>query len=307
MVTLHATVLPDYSNIVINAAIADGEVYNDNGFIGLTKAGSYTLRMKSVDDCDSVVTLNLVVGDVTDYADAVICYGDSYQFGGQTITESGKYIETFAEDSVVLLTAVVLPDLRQTIDTMICKGETYRFFDQTLTESGIYTKALRSVDDCDSTITLNLRVLGGDTTYVEETITTADLPYEYMGEYFDAATEPGKYVRTIVVETANCKDVIIYTLIVEVADAVDNVEQRDLVLVPNPVNANSVLFIEADFTAEERRGMVVEVINTVGQRMDVEVVDASSIAIEGLSEEGLYIVRIIAGNGKIYQGKVIVK
>ena len=45
----------------------------------------------------------------------------------------------------------------------------------------------------------------------------------------------------------------------------------------------------------------------VGQRVLVETSVSSSIAIEGLNEEGLYIVRIIAGNGKIYQGKVIVK
>ena len=308
LVTLYATVLPDYSNIVINAAIAEGEVYNDNGFIGLTKAGSYTLRMKSVDDCDSIVTLNLVVGNVTDYADAVICYGDTYQFGSRKITESGQYIEKFAEDSVVLLTAVVLPDFRQTIDTMICKGSGYLFFDQTITESGVYTKELRSVEGCDSSITLNLMVIGGDTTYVEKTITTEDLPYAYMDYlYYDLATQPGKYVDTIVVEVDGCKDIIIHTLIVELSDAIDYATNKDLVLVPNPVNANSVLFVEAEFTVEERRNMEVEVFNMVGQRVLVETSVSSSIAIEGLNEEGLYIVRIIAGNGKIYQGKVIVK
>ena len=308
IVTLYATVLPDYSNIVINAAIAEGEVYNDNGFIGLTKSGSYTLRMKSVDDCDSIVTLNLVVGNVTDYAETVICYGDSYQFGSQKIEESGNYIEKFADDSVVLLTAVVLPDLTQTIDTMICKGSSCLFFNQILTESGVYTKELRSVEGCDSSITLNLTVIGGDTTYVEKTITTEDLPYAYMDYlYYDVATQPGKYVDTIVVEVEDCKDIIIHTLIVELSDAIDYATNKDLVLVPNPVNANSVLFVEAEFTVEERRNMEVEVFNMVGQRVLVETSVSSSIAIEGLNEEGLYIVRIIAGNGKIYQGKVIVK
>lgn len=307
IVTLYATVLPDYSNIVINAAIAEGEVYNDNGFIGLTKSGSYTLRMKSVDDCDSIVTLNLVVGNVTDYAETVICYGDSYQFGSQKIEESGNYIEKFADDSVVLLTAVVLPDLTQTIDTMICKGRSCLFFDQILTESGVYTKELRSVEGCDSSITLNLTVIGGDTTYVEKTITTEDLPYAYMDYlYYDVATQPSKYVDTIVVEVDDCKDIIIHTLIVELSDAIDYVDNKDLILVPNPISVNDVLFVEAEFIDSAHEGIVVEVFNSIGQRVIVDVLFTNPIQIKGLSEEGLYIVRVV-GNGQVYQGKVIVK
>lgn len=307
IVTLYATVLPDYSNIVINAAIAEGEVYNDNGFIGLTKSGSYTLRMKSVDDCDSIVTLNLVVGNVTDYAETVICYGDSYQFGSQKIEESGNYIEKFADDSVVLLTAVVLPDLTQTIDTMICKGRSCLFFDQILTESGVYTKELRSVEGCDSSITLNLMVIGGDTTYVEKTITTEDLPYAYMDYlYYDVATQPSKYVDTIVVEVDDCKDIIIHTLIVELSDAIDYVDNKDLILVPNPISVNDVLFVEAEFIDSAHEDIVVEVFNSIGQRVIVDVLFTNPIQIKGLSEEGLYIVRVV-GNGQVYQGKVIVK
>ena len=308
LVTLYANVLPDYSNIVINAAIKEGEVYNDNGFIGLTRAGSYTLKMKSVDGCDSIVTLNLVVGNVTDYVDVVICYGDTYQFGKQTITESGEYIEKFAEDSVVFLTAVVLPDLRQTIDTVICKGSSYLFFDQTITESGVYTKKLRSVNGCDSTITLNLMVLEGDTLFVEKTIVTNALPYSYTNYlYYDEMTAPGKYVDTIVVEVDNCKGIIVHTLVVELADAIDYVNKKDLVLAPNPVNANSILFVEADFIEFDNQDVIVEVFNTIGQRVMVDVSLTNPIQIEGLSEEGLYIVRIIVGKGKVYQGKVIVK
>ncbi len=308
LVTLHATVLPDYSNIVINAAIEEGEVYNDNGFVGITKSGSYTLKMKSVDDCDSIVTLNLVVGNVTDYADIVICHGDSYQFGSKTITESGKYVETFADDSVVLLTAVVLPDLRQTMDVMICKGDTYLFDDQMLTETGVYTQNLRSVDGCDSTITLNLTVLGGDTIYVNDTITTEDLPYKYMDYlYYDEATIPDKYVDTIIVEINNCKEVIIHTLVVELSDAIDYVNVENLVLVPNPIKPNEILFVESDFISAEHETIIVEVFNMIGQRMMVDVLLSDTIQIEGLSEEGLYVVRIVVGDDKVYQGKVIVK
>ena len=309
LITLVATVLKDYSNIVINAVIAKGETYNENGFVGLTQPGSYRLPLKSkIGDCDSIITLNLVVGDATDYEEVNICFGETYQFGSQTISTSGQYIETFAEDSVVLLNATVLPDLRQTIDANICKGESYNKYGfKNLTETGVYTQELLSVDGCDSTITLNLRVLNGETIYVTDTVTTDELPYEYMNLYYDIATAPGTYKETIEIEAENCKDIIVHTLVVLLGDAVENVESLDLVLVPNPVKANNTLYVEAEFTVNERKDMLVEVFNAIGQRIYVDTPNVYPIAINGLSERGVYVVRIITGEGSIYQGKVVVK
>ena len=310
IVTLHATVLPDYTNMSINAVIKEGEVYNENGFIGITKPGTYELPLKTADGCDSIITLNLLVGNATDYLDVVICNGGSYQFGTRTITQSGQYIETFAEDSVVLLNATVLPDLRQTIDAYICNGESYNLNGFTnKTETGVYTLPLTSVDGCDSTITLNLMVLNGDTTEITKRITASDLPYENkeLGLYYGVETKAGEYTDIIKYEAENCEEIIIHKLIVEVADAIDYVRTKDLILVPNPVNANNTLFIEAEFTVEERDGMAVEVFNSIGQRVFVDTSVASPIMIDGLTERGVYIVRVITGTGFIYQGKVIVK
>jgi hypothetical protein len=67
IVTLHATVLPDLRQ-TINATIFEGEQYNDNGFVGLTIGGTYTLPLTSQDGCDSTVTLVLKVIDPTEVA-----------------------------------------------------------------------------------------------------------------------------------------------------------------------------------------------------------------------------------------------
>ena len=296
-------------NIVINAVIAEGEEYQGDGFVGLTQPGSYKLPLKSkVGDCDSIVTLNLVVGEATDYAEVNICFGETYQFGTQTIATSGEYIEKFTEDSVVLLKATVLPDLRQTIDAYICKGESYNEYGfEGLTTTGVYTQELLSVDGCDSTITLNLTVLNGETRYVRDTITTEELPYEYMGLYYDIATAPGVHENTITLEADNCKDIIVHTLVVQLADAVENVEALDLVLVPNPVKANNTLYVEAEFTVNERKDMLVEVFNAVGQRVIVDTPTVYPVEINGMSERGVYIVRIVTGDGNVYQGKVVVQ
>jgi hypothetical protein len=154
---------------------------------------------------------------------------------------------------------------------------------------------------------LNLRVLNGETIQVVDTITTAELPYDYMTLHYDAATTPGTYKGTVVLEAKNCKDIIEHTLVVLLADAIDNVEETELALIPNPVNANSTLYVEAEFANNEREGMLVEVFNAIGQRVYVDTPNVYPIAINGLSERGVYVVRIITGEGSIYQGKVVVK
>lgn len=312
LVTLFATVLPNY-NDTINAVIKEGEEYNSDGFQGMTEEGVYTLKLESVDGCDSIITLNLtVLTDVTSEESITLCFGATYTFGTQEISKEGQYTEVFKAadggDSTVVLTVTVLPDYRQTIEATICAGEVYNENGfENLRTTGVYKNELKSVEGCDSTITLNLTVLSGDTTRVEFTITTDDLPYEYQGLYFDKTTKPGTYVDTIVIETENCEEVIIHTLIVEQGVAVDNVNSYDLIMVPNPVTVNGTLYINAEFTPEERDGLVVEVFNAIGQRVYVEYPSIYPIEITGLAERGMYVVRIIAGDGKAYTGKIIVE
>ena len=127
--------------------------------------------------CDSIVTFVLNVKDairVEEYRN--ICYGDSYQLGSQTISASGDYIETFETDkgcdSIVTLHATVLPDYRTTINATIVEGE--RYTDNGfvgLSEEGTYTLPLKSkVGDCDSTITLNLKVVNSDNVSVDNNL-----------------------------------------------------------------------------------------------------------------------------------------
>jgi hypothetical protein len=313
LVTLHATVLPDYRQ-TINAVIKKGEEYNASGFVGLTTAGEYTLPLKSVDGCDSTVTLILkVLTDVSKQVSKNICFGESYTFGTQTITKSGEYVEVFKAadggDSTVILTATVLPDLRQTIEATICAGEVYNENGfSNLKESGEYKLPLTSVDGCDSTVTLNLTVLSGDTTYIEKSITTSELPYEYQGIKYDKSTLPGTYIDTIVVKTGNCEEVIVHKLTITKDPVdVDNVSTRDLIMVPNPVAVNGTLYINAEFTTDERNGLIVEVFNAIGQCVYSDRPTVYPIEVSGLAERGMYIVRIITGDGKSYQGKIIVE
>lgn len=288
-----------------SSLIWNGEEYNATGV--------YESKFTSSLGCDSIVTLILQVTDPIEVKDSVnICYGSEYVFGTQKVTASGDYIETFKTidgcDSIVSLHAVVLPDYRLTLNEVIKSGEKYTGHGfEGLSKSDTYTLSLQSVDGCDSTIVLNLTVLEGDTTYIEKTITTDDLPYDYETIHYGEDTKPGVYVDTITVEKDGKEYVIIHTLIIEQGTAVDVVKDFDLIMVPNPLKANSTLFINADFSVEERNGLVVEVFNAVGQRIYMDAPSIYPIEINGLNNSGVYIVRVITGTGKSYQDKVIVE
>jgi hypothetical protein len=313
VVTLNLTITPIAQEMFFDT-ICFGAVYTWNGK-EYNRSGSYTETLVSkVTGCDSVVTLMLKVNDaLTSTSTVEICFGGSYQFGAQTITQSGTYTETFETadgcDSIVTLNAVVLPDYRQTFNEVICAGEQFTGHGfNNVTRAGSYSLPLTSVNGCDSTVTLNLTVLSGDTVAVSQTISTADLPYEYQGKVYPVGTKPGVYVDTINVSTGNCDDVIILTLTIEQSKvSVDNVAAVDLTMVPNPVRIAETLTIVGEFTAAEREGLVLTVFNAVGQKVYEAEPDNYPIVVDGLHHRGVYIVRIVTGAGDVRQGKVIVE
>jgi hypothetical protein len=240
-----------------------------------------------------------------------ICSGQTYPFGSRVLSESGVYTETFKTltgcDSVVTLTLNVADNLRTIFNEFICKGETFTGHGfKGIPIAGTYTLPLTSVGGCDSTIVLNLIELNADTIRIEQKITTDDLPYTFASKVYDKNTEIGVYTDEVVVERTNCSSVILLTLEVGEPVGVENIALSDLVLYPNPVSVDEIIYIEGDFTPEELEGMQVEVYNMLGS-----CIYSSQFSTLGsqlsINNRGLYIVRVIAGNGSIYQGKIIVK
>ena len=317
IVTLTLGVFEGETEFAISKTIKEGEFYLFGGE-KLTETGVYTDSLVNQYGCDSVVTLNLLVSSIPfEEIFDTICFGESLQFGDTLITVSGEYTQTFTtadgSDSIVTLHAVVLPDYRQTYDEVICEGEEFTGYGfNNVTTAGTHTLVLQSVTGCDSTITLNLTVLSGDTMRVEEKITTADLPYEYQGKVYPVGTAAGVYVDTFVVSNEKCDDVIILTLTIEEIVGVDNLRISDLIMVPNPVAIGEELYVGADFTSEELEDMIVEVFNVTGQcvyRLESaqHSIVNSQFVITGLHQAGVYMVNITTATGSRYHGKVIVK
>jgi hypothetical protein len=166
IITLNLSVNPIFNEQHF-ASICQGETYLFNG-IDYKVTGKYEHRFETVFGCDSIVTLNLIVSPIYNAAlNASICQGDSYTFDTQLLTTSGVYSNVFTSslgcDSTVVLTLSVNPVYNDTLSATICQGENYAFGSQTLTETGIYIETLNSIQDCDSTIVLELTVIEVDT------------------------------------------------------------------------------------------------------------------------------------------------
>ncbi len=289
----------------------DVRIFND---MNLTAAGIYRDTLTSDNGCESYIELTLIVlaTDTTNLSET-ICEGDVFEFYGETITVAGAYthIDVNANgcDSVINLSLNVLNGSVSYVEKTICSGDVYEFNGVQYSEPGEYQIVDVNTNGCDSVINFELIVQEIDTTYVADTIALSDLPYTHLDKVYDENTEVGDYTDEFTVNNGTeCPDIEIYTLTVIQGDvAVETTRILDLTIYPNPLAAGATLYVDAEFTAEERDGMVVEVMNIVGQRIISERPTTDDITINGLTQSGVYIVNITTGTGVKYQGKVIVR
>ncbi len=222
VVTLTVTVQPVY-NVTVSHVMCQGESFDFNGEI-LTESGAYVDTLPTIHGCDSVITLTLTVNPVYNTPISyVMCQGESYDFFGNTLTETGIYVDTLQTvngcDSVITLTLTVNPVYNTPIAHVMCEGESFDFFGQTLTAAGTYTHTLQTVNGCDSVITLALTVNPVYNTPIMHVMCQGD-SYNFFG---NTLTESGVYVDTL--QTVNgCDSVITLTLTVNPVDSTEFTE-----------------------------------------------------------------------------------
>ena len=129
---------------------------------------------------------------------AIVCFGDTYEWNGQTYNETGKYTYTTVAangaDSIVTLDLTVLPEVPVTKEkAAVCYGETYTWQGQEYTASGEYSVTLQDVNGCDSLITLTLTVYPQTPATTEEVTVKFGESYEWHGTVY---AESGEYTIT---------------------------------------------------------------------------------------------------------------
>ncbi|MDA3821214.1 MAG: Ig-like domain-containing protein [Bacteroidales bacterium] len=160
----------------------------------IKEAGDYSETYTSYLGCDSTMELSLSLSRaVSSTASETICFGETYTFGSQTLTETGEYTEVFEAangcDSTVTLTLTVNEAISSTAEAATCAGDSYTFGSQTLTDQGDYTEVFEASNGCDSTVTLTLDVNPvyefneTETLCAGETLTWQGEDYTASGDY----------------------------------------------------------------------------------------------------------------------------
>ena len=119
IVTLNLTILPAVPLTEETAIVCHGESFDWQGTT-YTESGEYSVTLKNVNGCDSVVLLHLhVLSAVAPTSEEVtVAYGETYEWHGVTYTESGEYTITLQDengcDYQATLHLTVLPNPEET-------------------------------------------------------------------------------------------------------------------------------------------------------------------------------------------------
>lgn len=146
----------------LHVSICQQETYLFGG-TSYGNTGFYNDTLTSVQGCDSILTLSLIVHPYKyNTINQSICQGSDFVMGGNNYNLPGLYRDTLPTatcDSVITLNLTVLANQHNTITQSICQGSSYTVGSYTHSLAGIYTDTIASVQGCDSIVTLTLTVL----------------------------------------------------------------------------------------------------------------------------------------------------
>ncbi|MDO4191297.1 MAG: T9SS type A sorting domain-containing protein, partial [Bacteroidales bacterium] len=154
---------------------------------------------------------------------------------------------------------------------------------------------------CDSIVTLHLTVNPTYNTTETQTINDTDLPYTWNGQ---TITTAGTY--TYRGTTAEGCDSIV-TLTLNVIVGIDYAEDGMFAISPNPVKRGGEVRLDVSLNEADREGLVVEVFTSNGKLVDRIEPKEQPMFVKMPDVDGLYMVRLTTGTGRVLYGKVIVK
>ena len=303
--TINITVIPKYYDSTV--ARCDNESYEWEGRT-ITTTGVYTANYTNVNGCDSIMRLYYTALPTQVDTTIAICRGSYYDFAGTTLTEPGTYnhsfVSTFGCDSVVNLTLVVTDPTRTIVNDYVCEGDDYNgngFNLIGVTADTIAELTMQTYAGCDSIIELHLTMIPA----VYDTIYASINPGETYEFANNTYTQAGEYQGHFFTEGFGCDSIV--TLILSVGTGVEGSYVLPIVVAPNPVLGGQSTYVTHEWTAEEQNGMRVEVLNSVGQVVEVFTPATYPIEVKGINVSGIYIIRVTSGTGNVYLGRLVVK
>jgi gliding motility-associated-like protein len=160
-----------YTNLVVNvptystvtAKICQGEFFKV-GTKSYTQTGTYTEVIKNAANCDSIITIKLVViPPLSMLQNLTICQGDFIKIGAKMHNTIGIFIDSLKSitgcDSVVTTNLKVNSSYSKTQKLNICEGSLVKVGTKTYKQTGIFVDSLKTITGCDSIIMTNLTVV----------------------------------------------------------------------------------------------------------------------------------------------------
>ena len=206
IVTLELTEL-SIPQTELNETICEGQTFQvgDSSYV---ETGNFVNTLTASSGCDSLVQLNLTVLDTFQSGfNAVFCTGESYTWNAITYNEAGSFEQIFeaqngCDSTVTLQLGEVFPEQTDLTET-ICEGETFEVGDSTYVETGSYQNILTAVNNCDSTVSLELTVLDTfATSFADEFCTGAEYIWNEIS-YFT----PGNYQQVLMAQNG-CDSIV---------------------------------------------------------------------------------------------------
>ena len=225
LVIMHA-VVGHKGDSILDVETCDAYTINGKTY---RETGTYIQELKTTTGCDSTLTINLIVNPSVDTVVAdTAC--DSHLWNDKTLTETGFYplvlqSELTGCDSVVDLHLIVYGSKQvSVIDSLHCDsivwGDDYAGID-TIHDDGIYVKTFLSTVGCDSTVTMDLRLLRHDMITAPDTAACDSFVWNGKVYY-----ESGTYSDTLTNSFTGCDSIttmyieINPTIRVEIEDSV---------------------------------------------------------------------------------------
>ena len=145
-----------------NHSICEGQIFHWQGN-DYSAAGTYYANYSTINGCDSIYTLNLIVNPVyTINENHSICEGQSFHWQGNDYSAAGTYYANYSTingcDSIYTLNLIVNPVYAISENHSICEGQSFHWQGNDYSAAGTYYANYSTINGCDSNYTLNLQI-----------------------------------------------------------------------------------------------------------------------------------------------------
>ncbi|MCC6768681.1 MAG: T9SS type A sorting domain-containing protein, partial [Bacteroidia bacterium] len=208
---LKLTVKPN-KTAVFERVICEGESVSYGGKTFNTN-GLHEVTIPASNGCDSLIRVYLTVTPASSSTIVrKICAGESVSFGGQSYNQTGIYLLQLpgtAPCHKTYLDLTVLPNNSAEYRRTICAGQSVTYGGETFNSNGVFIIETEAANGCDSTITLYLTVINGETSYVDAEICAGE---SYTLPNGNQVNQAGEYPVWVQGDNSNCGSTIITRL-----------------------------------------------------------------------------------------------